>query len=659
MAITKKVALPILIVFLLIASLMLAFAQTEENVTEAAEAETSEADQVAHAYNWLSDQVKDGWPTSVEDNAFALLALAYDDKVAPQGKATLLGKKTDGGWAGIKQTALALLALSKIGEETTEIEDWLLGKSQTSITADLDWYIQLNTDENTTCEIYYDDYEGKSDIVVLHEDKKVEIKGPISTPKCLSDSSTWWLKISGDSDCLEKTYIIECESYFKASLLYYTKKHKMWFVPSDTKTGDPTAAVKLKIESVCLANDGNCDYEGTAWAAYALFEQGREKDVKLLNPYLVAQADMDVNAKYLPYAFLYLLTEESGYADSLLGLQDKKGFWDTETRSKINYYNTALALLALRSYYGFDESPVKQYLLDHQTSTGSWGGSIRDTAFILYALWPKEVSLLPKLENECATKGYHCRASCIAHNEVEAEEFSDSCEINEVCCKTEEIATECSEEGYKCCTECDPDYEAYGEYNESCGWQKVCCEKCVEIEKEVTECEEKDYKCCIECDPSYEVYPQYDESCSGFAICCEECAKEIEICNNDFDDDGDKLIDCDDPDCASFEKCQPKSKLWLVILLLAAVLIGLYFFLRRRGFKPREFLAKHKLFRRFKKQPPRFGGQPAEVLARPRPFVRGPPFRRPAPAPAEEAAIKTGTEEELEKTLRKLKGNSE
>jgi hypothetical protein len=76
----------------------------------------------------------------------------------------------------------------------------------------------------------------------------------------------------------------------------------------------------------------------------------------------------------------------------------------------------------------------------------------------------------------------------------------------------------------------------------------------------------------IDCDD-----PDCESACSGTEICgndldddgdqlidCDDpdCATSVlctitELCGNDLDDDGDQLIDCDDPDCASAVACQP------------------------------------------------------------------------------------------------------
>ena len=41
-----------------------------------------------------------------------------------------------------------------------------------------------------------------------------------------------------------------------------------------------------------------------------------------------------------------------------------------------------------------------------------------------------------------------------------------------------------------------------------------------------------------------------------FSGCDDSSSTKNEICNNAADDDGDGLIDCDDPDCAGWSGCQ-------------------------------------------------------------------------------------------------------
>src|SRR3989338_9417705 len=85
---------------------------------------TQETEQVNQAYNWLSSGIKGKWADmSVEDNAFSLLAAAYDDALASEGKDALLAKSRNGGecWPSssckLRDTALSIMALSRIGHD--------------------------------------------------------------------------------------------------------------------------------------------------------------------------------------------------------------------------------------------------------------------------------------------------------------------------------------------------------------------------------------------------------------------------------------------------------------------------------------------------------------------------------------------------------------
>ena len=49
---------------------------------------------------------------------------------------------------------------------------------------------------------------------------------------------------------------------------------------------------------------------------------------------------------------------------------------------------------------------------------------------------------------------------------------------------------------------------------------------------------------------------EWDQACALLATqVCAGCAPEVEICDNGIDDDGDGLVDCDDPDCAESPSC--------------------------------------------------------------------------------------------------------
>lgn len=80
-------------------------------------------------YQSLIQTVESGWPSSVEENALALMALSYDDSLALKGKTALIGKGKDGEcWpaagCSVKETALAMMALDKINAAVKS--EWLI-----------------------------------------------------------------------------------------------------------------------------------------------------------------------------------------------------------------------------------------------------------------------------------------------------------------------------------------------------------------------------------------------------------------------------------------------------------------------------------------------------------------------------------------------------
>ncbi|MEK6833652.1 MAG: hypothetical protein AABY32_06420, partial [Nanoarchaeota archaeon] len=156
---------------------------------------------------------------------------------------------------------------------------------------------------------------------------------------------------------------------------------------------------------------GECKYEGSLWATFVLntLENGASKkyDISKYMPYLITMMDETENQAYLPESFLYFLTGE--FESELLSKQIFNEYWEVSENKYSRYYNTALALWPL--YYPRDpESPLekkyaKEWLLEDQEDTGKnsgcWNnGNIRDTAFILYSIWPKSS---PNIYTECSS----------------------------------------------------------------------------------------------------------------------------------------------------------------------------------------------------------------------------------------------------------------
>src|SRR3989344_5026622 len=156
----------------------------EENIT-------GETAQKNLAFTWLAGQVSGGWPGSAEDIAFTLLALTSDSKLRKEGVGALLEKNPGKDGSTVKDSALALLALDNAGENAEDIAAWLLTTKEKYKASNLEWRMQLDSDVEMSCDISYD---GKTDEVIINEDKKIHLSVSQS-PKCLTISDDYWIGI--------------------------------------------------------------------------------------------------------------------------------------------------------------------------------------------------------------------------------------------------------------------------------------------------------------------------------------------------------------------------------------------------------------------------------------------------------------------------------
>jgi len=620
----------------------------------------TETEKVNLAYNWLATKVAT-WPSG-DDGAFALLALSYDSVQAAKGRAALMAASKNNGecWpsasCNVKSTSLAILALNSIGENTEDAERWLLSKEKPYIVSGAEWHLQIDNAEAGTmsCTIRYDTFSYQRN---LSADKKFKE----NAGNCL-EVSIYSYKIKdttvSGSRCLDKTYSIKCDATFYVSMIYRNTKNNIIYVPGGTKTGSAGTDVQANIETVCLADGTTCSellYESNAWAVYALTLKG--KDVSKLIPYLIGLAD--ANDKVIPDAFLYLITADSNYADKLLNLQDQRGGYWLRGTNKI--YDTAIAILALKDYNPDAKKKAQDNILTSQSADGSWG-SIKDTSLVLYAFWPKAgVAGLP--ENDCTQRGYTCRNSCLTFEE-ENEDYKYAC-FEGKCCAAKAAEKTCLSEGYDCCDKCSSGHQAT--YDDSCPGQ-LCCSQCLTEES----CYDLGGKIC-----------SYDEECSitpkrtseGEDCClgtCEIPTPSEQTCaemNGELCEKGKctgTFQYASDGRCCVGGECKKPSYWWIIILSIA-IIAAVLFFLQKKGILKFKFGKK-------KPAPPAPPYGIPQAMARPvpampaagaRPLIKPlQPWQPPQQVkfipktqaqPAQPQKSKTETEEELEKTIKKLK----
>lgn len=463
----------------------------------------AEEAKVDKAYSCLSEKVKDKCSgLTLDEQQFSLLALAYDSKIASECKSALMQRsKNNECWPSsgceLKKTALSLIALNRIASSNTAAESWLL--KQTKIPDELSWYIQLDTKEESNCKILYDN---KNYSIKIDANKR--LTG--SPGACLSFAqSNYWLQIS--SSCLNKNFKISCDKDFISALIFKKLNSDTWFVSSQTKFGSSNSVTDTQVNSLCFQQNDKCDYEASLWASIAL---QKNHNIEQFMPYLITLASD--NEKYNPNAFLSILTGADEYLSVMRAKQNPAGFWDLSSGFGKSY-DTSLSLLALKDIVSEHADKAREWLLAIQGTDGCFG-SIKDTAFILYAGWPKTPAKIADV-NYCEDAGKFCSSRTECVDEAKGEILTDYlCRENSLksCCSKQIPQKTCVEKnGIKCASDeaCDGDSVSASD-SDNC-----CIGTCV---KEVKpECEIQGFLCKNQCSETEEIKPA---SCPGIQYCC-------------------------------------------------------------------------------------------------------------------------------------------
>tara|TARA_Y100000310_G_scaffold344014_1_gene454545 strand:- start:1221 stop:3095 length:1875 start_codon:yes stop_codon:yes gene_type:complete len=593
----KKIG--VLLVLLLVFSLV-PFAIAAENdstndtttntTTDDSDTTTSQQDpdKIEEGFECLEEKVDDDCSDADTVEELSLTILATPDNVFNDCVDELLDKESGDHFGGIKDTAMAILALDHAGEDIDDYKDWLIKQNTTP--DDLIWYLEQDSNLETQCKISYD---GDDHTININENKKIDS----NAGSCLTRAqSNFWLKIS--DSCFDEEFQISCNENFIATLLYRNQNSPAIYVLEGTESEPAFGTILLKVKSKCfpeLGGGNTCDYEATAWATLALLELNY--DVQEFVPYVVAMSDS--NKRYLPNSFIYMLTNYEDYSTTLIQDQNLGNYWEAQASAYNKYYDTSLALIALTSSSAEQVTKSKDWLLFSQGNNGCWANSIRDTAIILWALEGRGGRSRGGGGGGGVTRCAEADFFCIPSDDCpSADDVGDNyfCRITtDTCCKTENL---------KSCAV----------YNgEECESGKICSGN----DRKASDTDD----CCVgECvDPPEKVECKY----LGY-ICKDSCSDEQESIDYDCGDLGDSC-------CRT--KTEPGSRwwIWLLIILILAVLGALGWIYR----------AKLKLFwfkikTKFKKQRGRKGGAgPGRPPTGPRGFPPRPGFppvrRRPLP----------------------------
>ena len=447
------------------------------------------------AYSCLTNKITDCSSLSTEEKVFSVLALGKcKNELISDSSSNQCWPKSG---CTIKTTAQAILALSKSGTSTSSAEVWLSNKNM-SFTG-MNWFLQVDTNNATSCTVTY---SGSSHTFSTNEDKT--LNG--NAGNCLTVYNDYWFKVS--PTCYNQKFEISCSDSFLTSLLYKKSTSTTVYVSDKTDSASGEGTTTEQIRSNCFSTGTTCDYEGTLWAALVIKYRGG--DVSSFIPYLTAMADE--NSKYLPESFLYSLT--NNFRTDLLAKQQESKWWSV---SGDKFYDTAVALLPFQNENSLPEKINSQaWLGEVQGTDGCWQGNIRNTAFLLYSLWPS-VTPQPVATTDCASSNNFCMssASCSALSGNILTNYS-GCFGTNICCDKQQSVQSCSDQNGNLCALGEDCLGGTDISSSDSTSSKVCCIGGTCGVKTTSECESNNGICKSSCATNEQ---SSSLSCST-GVCC-------------------------------------------------------------------------------------------------------------------------------------------
>ena len=470
-----------------------------------------DAEKIALANSCLKDKIdqKKCEFLSIEDKIFSVLAInecnselrdeSFENECWPSGNCETL------------TTAKAILALEK-NTNTNKAEDWLISQNATAST--MQWFLQIDSIEETLCTITYG---GSSYTTTINQDKTVDS----GAGGCLSvDDTGFWLEIDASRSlgCYTREYEVSCDKGFTTNLLFQKPGSSTIHVSDITSSAAEDGTTNETVDAYCTLKDGSCDYQSTLWAALAL--DAVDENIKSYLPYLITFADDQENQRYLPHAFLYILTGSDDFRNTLLLKQKENKYW---SESGDRYYDTAVALYPFQFEDPFEKQNAITWLLDSQDADGCWQGNIRNTAFLLATLGEGQKNEDPgdglTTKNECLNEGFSCLsgARCL---EAGGNVLNFQCETSFKCCSVEEKEETCSDIGGEICSGSNICSGGRTERADDLRLGELCCVSgtCEEIKQEKDKCELVRGTCQTACGAGEEEL-SFDCTFSG-DVCC-------------------------------------------------------------------------------------------------------------------------------------------
>jgi len=623
----KKEIVGVLLILVFAMSFVIAADNTTTNVTYQSSSTTTTAVDTTtsadRAYKCLEDQVGTRTDLSLQDAIFVELALGYkqnaDDKIESERSSSAACWPKAG--CTLRDTALVGLVYNRLGKDTQEIENWIIARNATL--TDLTWYLETDITKHipASCNIKYDSTERR---ITIGEDMKLSGDPGI----CLDIiPSGYWMSIR--PSCYNKIFQVSCTEDFISTLLYSKNIGETIYVSSSTHSAASLGTTSEQINAKCLKTGSGCDYEGTLWSTLFLQKTGNEISYYL--PYLVALSSD--NPQYFPSAFIYIIAGGEDQYNNIVQAQKQSRYWEAPGSRYNRYYDTSLAMLSLYGSSANELEGAKSYLISTQTDKGCWNNNnIRDTAFILYAGWPKDVQGAPGSGGSSTTFPCEPSKSCeslFACSNAGGNEIPGfACSGAKVCCSVKIQQQSCQAQGG---IECSSDQECGGRVvsssDGSCCLDGACTARQIE-------------ETCIS---------SYDGVCKSTCTASTESEESGGVCS-----DGEKVC------CVKVTTTSSGiSWFWIIILLILIALVVLAIIYRDKlrvvWYKYKSNASSTPVKRQVSPPgPPSPMGRPMPMQQRPFPGMR--PMGRPMPP--QRTMGKPIKDNDMDETLKKLRDMS-
>lgn len=613
----------VILAILLCAAMVLAQSNTS-NTTTTPTPTGSSTDVVGRAYQCLQGQVN-----NKAQNAFSLQEAIFSTlALGPNAKLTaVIESKAVGGnhWSEsssqIKDTAQVLLAYKRINRNTDAIESWLVSNRKTA--TELTWYLEIDITNHVASQCTIS-YGNEQRAITVNED--MTLSG--NAGSCLTPAADgFWLRVS--NSCIDQNFSISCDEDFVTTTLYQRQGSSTIFVSPTAHAAAALGSTQESINSKCFSTAASaCDYEGTLWAALAL--DSTNNDISDYLPYVLALAES--NQRFLPSGVLYKLTQGQDQYSQLVQLQQQSKYWQAPNTPYNRYYDSALALLALQGSSAVEASNAQAYFESIVTADGCWNNNnIRDTAFLLYAGWPRTVQVGGggggttggSASDNCEDRGYTC-TSVFTCSDIGGSVFEQYDCTSGVCCSQAPAQQSCSAQNGQLCSA-----------GQSCSGTSVqstdgsCCLGTCTALPQANACEQAGGSCYSSCTGSEE---QIAESCGDSSnVCCKASGAAADSGTN--------------------------WTLWIIIFVILIALVVFGILMRNR--------LRLALFKRSQSGPPGRpggfppGGRPPFPPSRgPIPYPRAQPrFISPSTGPPSQQPRRQGissADAEMDETMRKL-----